>query len=100
MTVAALFHARHLARRVARPVYTLTYLAVSGEFLGEVEALAELAAILNKTDDVALLKSRQAAMAAKVQQHLWSEVTQLYLNFQQDTGTFNTHNSPTSFYPM
>ena len=73
---------------------------MTGEFLGETEALAELANILNKSADVALLKTRQADMAAKVQQHLWSEADQIYLNFQEDTHTFNTHTSPTSFYPM
>jgi hypothetical protein len=75
-------------------------IGMTGEFLGETEALATLAGILNKSDDVALLKARQADMAAKVQQHLWSEEDQIYLNFQQDTNTFNSHTSPTSFYPM
>ena len=69
-------------------------IGMTGEFLGETEALATLAGILNKSDDVALLKARQADMAAKVQQHLWSEEHQIYLNFQQDTNTFNSHTSP------
>ena len=73
---------------------------MTGEFLGETEALADLAAVLNMTEDVALLKARQADMAAKVQKGLWSEATQIYLNYQEDTKTFNTHTSPTSFYPM
>ena len=30
----------------------------------------------------------------------WDEERQIYLNLQQDTGAFNTHTSPTSFYPM
>ena len=34
---------------------------MTGEFLGETEALVELAGILNKTDDVTLLKARQAS---------------------------------------
>lgn len=73
---------------------------MTGEFLGETEALAELAAILNLTDDVALLTKRQADMAARVQKTLWSSASQIYLNYQVDTQTFNTHTSPTSFYPM
>ena len=73
---------------------------MTGEFMGETEALVELAGILNKTDDVVLLKARQADMAARVQKTLWSAASQTYLNYQVDTGTFNTHTSPTSFYPM
>ena len=55
---------------------------MTGEYLGETEALAELAALLNKSDDVALLKQRQADMAAKVQQTLWSAEQQIFLNYQ------------------
>ena len=73
---------------------------MTGEFLGETEALVELAAILNKTTDVVRLKARQADMAARVQKTLWSATSQIYLNYQVDTETFNTHTSPTSFYPM
>ena len=73
---------------------------MTGEFLGETEALVELAEILNRTADVALLKARQADMAARVQSTLWSAASQIYLNYQVDTQTFNTHTSPTSFYPM
>lgn len=73
---------------------------MTGEWLGEVEALAELAGYLNLTEDVALLKKRQASMASKVQNTLWSAASQIYLNYQVDTQTFNTHTSPTSFYPM
>ena len=73
---------------------------MTGEWLGETEALAELAGYLNLTEDVALLKKRQASMASKVQNTLWSAASQIYLNYQVDTQTFNTHTSPTSFYPM
>ena len=71
-----------------------------GEFLGECDALTELAAALNRTDDAAKFAARRDAMAAKAQQHLWDASRGLYLNFQQDSGTFNEHSSPTSFYPM
>eukprot|EP00966_Prymnesium_polylepis_P292098 6745835-Prymnesium_polylepis.1 len=47
-----------------------------------------------------MLKSRGEQMAAKVQQRLWDDDRQIFLNLQQDTGSFNTHTSPTSFYPM
>ena len=75
-------------------------IGMTSEWLGEVEALVSLATALNKTQDVAMLQARQANMSAKVQSTLWNEASQIYLNFQQDTQTFNTHSSPTSFYPM
>ena len=73
---------------------------MSGQFLGETAALIELARVLNRTADATALEEQQAAMAAKVQQHLWSAEQQIYLNFQVDSRTFNKHSSPTSFYPM
>lgn len=73
---------------------------MTSQYLGEIEALTELAAALNKTDDIAMLKERQADMASTLQATLWSKTRQIYLNYQVDTATFNTHTSPTSFYPM
>jgi len=73
---------------------------MTGEFLGEVEALAELAAALGKSADVAMLKARQAKMAATVNDVLWNATLGLYFNYQVDTDSFNLHTSPTSFYPM
>lgn len=64
------------------------------------KALAELATVLNLKKDAAMFHERQAKMAAKVNAHLWDSTLGLYFNFQQDTQTFNTHTSPTSFYPM
>ena len=55
---------------------------MTGEFLGETEALVELAGILNMTDDVALLKKRQTDMADRVQKTLWNQASQIYLNYQ------------------
>ena len=73
---------------------------MTSEWLGEVDALIDLAKVLNKSDDVAMLTARQADMAKAVQSTLWSASLGLYFNYQVDTKTFNTHSSPTSFYPM
>jgi hypothetical protein len=73
---------------------------MTGEWLGETEALAELAGYLNMTEDVALLKKRQADMAAKVQSTLWSAASQIYLNYQVDTQTFNTVRDTPLFEPF
>ena len=75
-------------------------IGMTAEWLGEVDALIDLAATLNKPEDVSMLQARKSNMSAKVQSTLWNEALEIYLNYQQDTQTFNTHTSPTSFYPM
>jgi hypothetical protein len=42
----------------------------------------------------------QADMAAKVQSTLWSAASQIYLNYQVDTQTFNTVRNTPLFEPF
>ena len=73
---------------------------MTSEFLGETEALAELATALNRTADAAKYEREAEAMAKQVRDTLWSADDGLFLNFQVDTNQFNKHASPTSFYPL
>ena len=66
----------------------------------ELEALSDLADLLNKTEDAALMRQRLAALKALVSEHLWDNETGVFVNKFTKNATFYRRISPTSFYPM
>ena len=64
----------------------------------ECDALIQLAAAINRTDEVARLQTRADAMRAAMAQ-LWDDEAHIYTNLFAN-GTFYRRISPTSFYSM
>ena len=69
----------------------------------EAAALAQLAALVNRSDVVPLLETRAAAMRAAINSSLWDEAGGLgsgaFTN-RLFNGSFFRRYSPTSFYPL
>ena len=68
-------------------------------FIADCDALAQIADLLGKPQDAAMLRQRSAGYRAKLAT-LWSEPAGIFLNKDLRTGQFNTRLSPTNFYPM
>lgn len=62
-------------------------------------ALAEISAILGKTEQAEHLKKEYARMRQTMHEQLWDEKTGIFLNRHWD-GRFNYRLSPTNFYPL
>ena len=62
-------------------------------------ALAEMAAVLGKTDIADELRSRGEEFREALQT-LWNDDAGIFMNRRTDTGEFNTRLSPTLFYPL
>ncbi len=72
---------------------------LTGLYIMDCNALLELAGILGKTEDAALLKKRREA-AEKGLEGLWDEENGFYYNRRTDTGEFSRRISPTNFYAL
>lgn len=68
-------------------------------YIMDCRALAEIAEVLGKTDEVAELSTRAADYTARLQT-LWHEETGLFLNRRTDTGAWSHRIAPTNFYPL
>ena len=72
----------------------------TGLFVGELKALAGLAAVAGAPPaQVALLEARRAAAGAALNAHLWSDSVGAYVNVLFNGSAF-ARLSPTSFFPM
>ena len=68
-------------------------------FVSEAEALATLAGVVGKADDVAKFKARAASQRALIKANMWDKEGGIYTNLRWN-GSFYRRISPTSFYSM
>jgi len=68
-------------------------------YIADCNALAEIAEVLGRTNDVHELHTR-AEQFSKAMAILWDKETGLYLNRRTDTGELSKRMSPTMFYPL
>ena len=68
-------------------------------YCADCQALSNMANVLGKTEDVALLLSTKAIFEKSIQA-MWNEEDGIFENVRTDTGKFSSRISPTSFYPM
>ncbi len=68
-------------------------------YAADCQALAEIAAVLGKTEDARELRER-GARYAKGLNTLWDEQTGIYRNRRTDTGESSERLSPTNFYAL
>ena len=68
-------------------------------YIADCDALASIAAALDKPTEAKELKDRSARYRAKLAT-LWDDQAGIFLNKDLHTGQFNTRLSPTNFYPM
>jgi putative isomerase len=71
----------------------------SALFVAECEALIELAAVVNRSDVVAMLRARGAAVAAAMDETMWNSKDGVYESTAYNL-TWNQRRMPTAFYPM
>lgn len=72
---------------------------LTGLFIMDCTALAELAQILGRNEDVRLLEIRREEASAGLEQ-LWDEEQGFYYNRRTDTGEFSRRIAPTNFYAL
>jgi neutral trehalase len=72
---------------------------LTGLYVADCNALAEIATILGRTADAAELRARGGKYAAALG-GLWDEQAGTYLNRRTDTGEASPKLSPTHFYPL
>ena len=72
---------------------------MSSMFVMEADALAELAAAIDRPE-AQMLRQRAASMRTNIGQHLWDEESGAFVNKFSENGTFYRRISPTSFYSM
>ena len=72
----------------------------SSLFVADAEALAALAAIVNRTAERAVLLARAASMRAQVARLFDDGPQQSFMDLYVNSGRFSTHLSPTSLYPL
>jgi hypothetical protein len=72
---------------------------LTGLYVADCRALAEIATILGRAADAAELRTRGETYAAALQ-GLWDEKAGLFLNRRTDTGEASPKVSPTHFYPL
>ncbi len=70
-----------------------------GLYVGDCEALSEMAAILGRLEDETELKQRAQYYREKLQT-MWDEETGMFLNKRTDTGELSKRISPTNFYAL
>jgi hypothetical protein len=73
--------------------------AASALFVAECEALVALAAVVNRSDVVPLLRARGAAVAAAMNASLWNAAEGVYESTFYNL-SFHKRRMPTAFYPM
>jgi len=72
---------------------------LTGMYIMDCDALAEIAEILGKATEAKELHDR-AELYRKNLATLWDEKTGIFRNKRTDTGKFSSHISPTNFYPL
>ena len=70
-----------------------------GMYIGDCEALADMASILGRMDEVKELKERAEKYRASLKT-LWDDEFGLFLNKRLDTGEMSRRISPTNFYAL
>ncbi|MGG6896169.1 MGH1-like glycoside hydrolase domain-containing protein [Rhizobium sp. BR 315] len=65
----------------------------------DAEMLANLAAVLGKTNDAEEFKAIAARLRERIREELWDDERKIFAN-RQRSGAFVTSLSPTSFYPL
>ncbi len=70
-----------------------------GLYIMDCDALAEIAGILGKENEVTELKERADTYRRNLNM-LWDDKSGIYKNKRTDNGTFSQSLSPTNFYPM
>ena len=73
--------------------------AASALFVAECEALVELAAVVNRSDVVAMLRARGAAVAGAMNATMWNAEEGVYETTFYNL-TWHKRRMPTAFYPM
>ncbi len=68
-------------------------------YVADCNYLAEIAAILGKSEDVKELKQRSETYSVKLQE-LWDEQSGIFRDRDLVTGAFTPHLAPTHFYPL
>jgi putative isomerase len=68
-------------------------------YVADCDALAQIAAVLDKLAESKELRDRGARYRAKLQT-IWSDKAGIFLNKDLSTGEFNMRLSPTNFYPL
>lgn len=72
---------------------------LTGLYVMDCEALADIARVLGKTAEVDELRQRAGAFRASLAQ-LWDAESGIYCNKRLDSGEFSHRLSPTNFYPL
>lgn len=70
-----------------------------GLYVGDCEALFEMAEILGRSEEAAELKERAGYYREKIKT-MWDEETGMFLNKKTDTGELSKRISPTNFYAL
>lgn len=73
--------------------------ALSSYYALDCEALARIAACLGRPADAARFRREHAALAARINEHLWDEPHGLYCNRRWD-GRLSNRWTPTAFFPL
>ncbi|MFW5877900.1 MAG: MGH1-like glycoside hydrolase domain-containing protein [bacterium] len=68
-------------------------------YIADCKALAEMAEILDKTQDAIELRERAEKYSASLRK-LWDEESGIYRDLNLITGDFSSHLAPTNFYPL
>lgn len=77
----------------------LASVGLMGLYVADCKALAEIAEILEKTEEANELKMRAEKYSTSLQK-LWDEESGIYRDMDLVRGEFSTHLAPTNFYPL
>ena len=77
----------------------LADVGLNSMYIMDCKALAKIAEVLGRKQDVKELKARAGQFARQLDR-LWDDESGIYLNRRTDTGEPNHRISPTNFYPM
>ncbi|MFQ3671490.1 MAG: trehalase family glycosidase [Verrucomicrobiia bacterium] len=83
----------------ARHQIALADVGLMSLYVADCDALADLAALLQKSAEERELRTRAEAYRAALGR-LWCEDAGIFLNLRLDTGEFSRRISPTCFYPL
>ena len=77
----------------------LAVAGLTGLYIADCNALAEIADVLGKAEEAKEIRSRAEKYTKNIQR-LWSEEEGIFLNMHTDTKELSTRISPTNFYPL
>jgi putative isomerase len=83
----------------ARGTLALQDVGLSGLYIMDCEALADLARVLGRADEAREIAQRGESVSAAMQS-LWDDQAGIYCNRRIDTGAFEHRLSPTNFYSL